>query len=99
AACGSRTVSPRYLLRRLMGMVPLLLGISLLLFVIIHLAPGGPLDAYVGNPSVTPEALAQIKLAYGLDQPLPVQYLKWVKSMAQGVWGYSIRSGCPVSRE
>jgi peptide/nickel transport system permease protein len=92
-------VSPHFLLRRLLGMVPLLLGISLLLFIIIHLAPGGPLDAYVDNPSVTPEALAQIKVAYGLDQPLPVQYLKWVKSLAQGMWGYSIRSGRPVTAE
>ncbi len=92
-------MSPQFLLRRLLGMVPLLLGISLLLFIIIHLAPGGPLDAYVDNPSVTPQALAQIKVAYGLDQPLPVQYLKWVKSMAQGVWGYSIRSGRPVTEE
>jgi peptide/nickel transport system permease protein len=92
-------VTPQFLLRRLIGMVPLLLGISLLLFIIIHLAPGGPLDAYVDNPSVTPEALAQIKVAYGLDQPLPVQYLKWMKSMLQGVWGYSIRSGRPVTQE
>jgi peptide/nickel transport system permease protein len=92
-------MSAQFLLRRLLGMVPLLLGISLLLFVIIHLAPGGPLDAYVDNPSVTPEALEQIKVAYGLDQPLPVQYFKWVKSMAQGMWGYSIRSGRPVTQE
>jgi peptide/nickel transport system permease protein len=80
-------------------MVPLLLGISLLLFVIIHLAPGGPMDAFVDNPSVTPEALEQMKVAYGLDQPLPVQYLKWVQSMLRGVWGYSIRSGRPVTQE
>ncbi len=92
-------MSPQFLLRRLLGVVPLLLGISLLLFIIIHLAPGGPLDAYVDNPSVTPEALAQIKVAYGLDQPLPIQYLKWVKSLAQGMWGYSIRSGRPVTTE
>jgi len=57
------------------------------------------MDAFVDNPSVTPEALEQMKVAYGLDQPLPVQYLKWVKSMLQGVWGYSIRSGRPVTQE
>ncbi len=88
-----------YGLRRVIGAVPLLLAISLLLFSIIHLAPGGPLDVYADNPSVTPEALAQIKTAYGLDKPLPVQYLKWVTSMAQGVWGYSIRTGRPVTTE
>jgi peptide/nickel transport system permease protein len=79
--------------------VPLLLAISLLLFGIVHLAPGGPLDVYADNPSVTPEALAQIRIAYGLDQPVPVQYLKWMKSIAQGMWGYSIRTGRPVTTE
>ncbi len=92
-------MSPGYLLRRLLGAVPLLLAISLLLFSIVHLAPGGPLDVYADNPSVTPQALAQIKVAYGLDKPVPVQYLLWVKSMAQGMWGYSIRTGRPVTME
>jgi peptide/nickel transport system permease protein len=92
-------MSPHLLLRRLLGTVPLLLAISLLLFVVVHLAPGGPLDVYADNPSVTPEALEQIRSAYGLDRPLPVQYLLWVKSMAQGMWGYSIRTGRPVTTE
>ncbi len=92
-------MSPGYLLRRVLGAVPLLLAISLLLFSIVHLAPGGPLDVYADNPSVTPQALAQIKVAYGLDKPVPVQYLLWVKSMAQGMWGYSIRTGRPVTME
>ena len=97
---GARSsVSFRFLVRRLLGAVPLLVAISLLLFVIVHLAPGGPMDVYADNPSVTPEALEQIKIAYGLDQPLPVQYLRWLKSMAQGVWGYSFRTGRPVTTE
>jgi peptide/nickel transport system permease protein len=87
------------LLRRLLGAVPLLLAISLLLFTIVHLAPGGPTDVYADNPSVTPQALAQIRIAYGLDQPLPVQYLRWAGAMARGVWGYSIRTGRPVTTE
>lgn len=88
-----------FFLRRLLGAVPLLLAISLLLFTIVHLAPGGPTDMYAENPSVTPEALANIRIAYGLDKPLATQYLLWVKSMAQGVWGYSIRTGRPVTME
>jgi len=92
-------MSPAMLLRRLLGAVPLLLAISLLLFTIVHLAPGGPTDVYADNPSVTPQALAQIRIAYGLDQPLPVQYLRWVGAMARGVWGYSIRTGRPVTTE
>ena len=92
-------MSLRFLFRRLLGAVPLLLVISLVLFSIIHLAPGGPMDAYVDNPSVTPEALAQIRTAYGLDQPLPMQYLHWVTAIFRGVWGYSIRTGRPVTEE
>jgi peptide/nickel transport system permease protein len=92
-------MSLRFLLRRLLGTLPLLIAVSVLLFGIVHLAPGGPLDVYLENPSVTPEALAQIREAYGLDQPLPVQYLQWARSMLQGVWGYSIRTGRPVTTE
>jgi peptide/nickel transport system permease protein len=92
-------VSLGFFARRLLGAVPLLLAISLLLFAVVHLAPGGPLDVYAENPSVTPEALAQIRVAYGLDQPLPVQYLAWAGSMLRGQWGYSIRTGRPVTME
>jgi peptide/nickel transport system permease protein len=92
-------MSAAFLLKRLLGAVPLLLAISLLLFVIVHLAPGGPLDVYVDNPSVTPEALRQLRIGYGLDRPLPVQYLLWLKSMLEGAWGYSIRTGRPVTQE
>jgi peptide/nickel transport system permease protein len=92
-------MSAAFLLKRLLGAVPLLLAISLLLFVIVHLAPGGPLDVYVDNPSVTPEALEQLRIGYGLDRPLPLQYLLWLKSMLEGAWGYSIRTGRPVTQE
>ena len=85
-----------YVLGRILGTIPLLVGISLILFAIIHFAPGGPLDVYTDNPSVSKEALEQIAKAYGLDQPVPVQYLLWFKSMLLGDWGYSIRTGQPV---
>lgn len=88
-----------YVFRRLLGAVPLLLGISLILFTIVHLAPGGPLDMYAENPAVSKEALQQIAVAYGLDKPVPVQYLMWLKSMLVGDWGYSIRTGRPVFGE
>ncbi|OEO28885.1 diguanylate cyclase [Devosia insulae DS-56] len=88
-----------YIVRRLLGAIPLLFGISLILFTIVHLAPGGPLDVYVDNPSVSKEALDQIAKAYGLDQPVPVQYVLWLKSMLVGDWGYSIRTGRPVLSE
>lgn len=88
-----------HLLKRLLGTLPLLLGVSLLLFGVLHLAPGGPLDVYADNPSVSPEALAQMRVAFGLDQPLPVQYVSWVTAFFTGEWGYSIRTARPVSQE
>ena len=84
----------------MLGAIPLLLGISLILFTIVHLAPGGPLDVYADNPSVSPgSAASRSPAAYGLDQPVPVQYLLWLKSMLVGDWGYSIRTGRPVLTE
>jgi peptide/nickel transport system permease protein len=92
-------MSARVLVNRLLAAIPLLLGISLLLFLVVHLAPGGPLDVYADNPSVTPAALERLYIAYGLDKPLPVQYGLWLKAMLTGDWGYSIRTGRPVLTE
>ena len=92
-------MSLSYLLKRLLGMLPLLLGVSLILFGVLHLAPGGPLDVYADNPSVTQEALAQMKEAFGLNKPLPVQYVSWVWAFFQGEWGFSIRTAQPVVQE
>ncbi|THF86720.1 ABC transporter permease [Deinococcus sp. KSM4-11] len=92
-------VNATHLLKRLLGTLPLLLGVSLLLFGVLHLAPGGPLDVYADNPSVSPEALAQMRTAFGLDQPLPVQYVSWVTAFFTGEWGYSIRTARPVTQE
>jgi peptide/nickel transport system permease protein len=89
----------RYLVGRALGAVPLIFGISLVLFGVIHLAPGGPLDVYGDNPSVSPEALEQIRKAFGLDQPVPIQYLLWLKAMLTGDWGFSFRTGRPVVAE
>ncbi len=88
-----------YVFKRLLGTIPLLLGISLILFAIVHFAPGGPLDVYADNPSVSKEALEQIAKAYGLDQPAYIQYFLWLKAVIVGNWGYSIRTGRPVLTE
>ena len=92
-------MSFRYLLLRVLGAVPLLFGVSLILFAVLHLAPGSPLDIYTENPAVTPEALERIRVALGLDQPLHVQYFSWVRSFALGDWGYSIRTSRPALQE
>jgi peptide/nickel transport system permease protein len=85
-----------YLTRRLLVTIPLLLGVSVILFFVLHLAPGGPADVYADNPSVSPAALENLKRELGLDQPVPLQYVRWLAAFARGEWGFSIRSGQPV---
>lgn len=88
-----------FLLRRLTGTIPLLLGVSIILFGVLHLAPGGPTEIYADNPSVSPEALKNLERELGLDQPLPIQYLRWLGALVQGEFGYSIRSGRPAAKD
>ncbi len=85
-----------YLTRRVLSTIPLLLGVSVILFAVLLLAPGGPADVYADNPGVSAASLENLKRELGLDQPIPVQYLRWVSAFARGQWGYSIRSGQPV---
>lgn len=86
----------RYILRRLLQAIPLLLGISLVSFFIMRLAPGGPLAGYLANPKVSPADVARLEHLWGLDQPLYIQYFKWLWSMLHGDWGMSYRTGRPV---
>jgi len=86
----------RYTLHRLIIAVPLLALISLVVFGLIHLAPGGPVEMYLSNPNVRPEDIARLRASLGLDQPLAIQYLTWVKGFVTGEWGYSFSDGRPV---
>ena len=87
-----------YITRRLLQTIPILLILSVFLFGIVRLMPGGPLAQAQRNPNVTPEQLAAMRLRLGLDQPLPVQYMKWVKAFIfEGDWGYSIKFRRPVA--
>lgn len=81
----------RYIAQRAIGLVPLLLGISLVIFGIVHLAPGGPLAVYAFSPDFTPELQAQIEHNLGLDQPLHIQYFRWLQGMLSGDWGRSYK--------
>jgi peptide/nickel transport system permease protein len=85
-----------YCLRRIIQMVPLLLGISVLGFSLMHLAPGGPTALYTLNPNVTAEDIERIKEAWGLNDPLHVQYLRWAGNMVTGDFGNSFRGGAEV---
>ena len=85
----------RYLLRRLLGAVPLVLGVATVVFFVLHLAPGDPANNLIAT-GLDEAVVAQIRANYGLDQPLPVQYVKWIGSIAQGDFGYSYSQGRPV---
>jgi peptide/nickel transport system permease protein len=85
-----------YLLRRLLGAIPLLWGILTLIFFIIHLAPGDPTARFF-NPNVAPEVIEQMRHNLGLDQPIHVQYFKWLLSFVKGDFGYSFGQMRPIS--
>jgi peptide/nickel transport system permease protein len=86
----------RYIVRRLLQAVPLLLAISAVAFAILKAQPGGPLAAYEGNPDFTEADRQRLEHAFGLDQPLPLQYLTWLGSFVRLDWGYSFASHQPV---
>ncbi len=86
----------RFIVRRVAQSVPLLLVISLLIFALIHAAPGGPLSTYLENPNVRPEDIERLKKAMGLDRPLGLQYLSWLLAFVRGDWGFSYADGRPV---
>ncbi|HEY3383176.1 MAG TPA: ABC transporter permease [Vicinamibacterales bacterium] len=86
----------RFIVRRLCQAVPLLLVVSLLVFLLIHAAPGGPLTLYLSNPNVRPQDIERLRRALGLDRPLWIQYLSWLGAFVRGDWGYSYADGRPV---
>ncbi|GGL00920.1 ABC transporter permease [Deinococcus radiotolerans] len=87
-----------YTIRRLLGMIPTLLLISVVCFTVIQLQPGSFLDQYREDPRVTPESLQAMTRQLGLDQPVWAQYLNWVKGIVlHGDFGYSFANSRPVS--
>jgi peptide/nickel transport system permease protein len=85
-----------FLGRRLAQTVPLLLVVSLLVFALIHSAPGGPLSLYLDNPNVRPADIERLRRQMGLDRPLAEQYVAWLWSFVRGDWGFSYADGRPV---
>jgi peptide/nickel transport system permease protein len=82
----------RYLIRRLLITIPSLLGISVVLFAILALAPGDPFGELATNPAVPPEVQAALRAKFGLDDPIPIRYLHWLAAMLHGDWGFSFVS-------
>jgi peptide/nickel transport system permease protein len=85
-----------YVIRRLLGAIPLLLVITAVVFALMQLAPGGPLAVYGENPHLTAADLQAIKEAMGLDKPPAVQYLYWLKEVVQLNFGHSLFTGRAV---
>ncbi len=84
-----------YLVRRLLGAIPLLLGILTIIFFVVHLAPGDPTARFF-NPNVSPEVIEQMRRNLGLDQPLHIQYWKWLTAFLSGDFGYSFGQMRPI---
>ncbi len=85
-----------YLVKRLLIAIPTIVAISLVIFVIVALAPGDPMAEFALNPSLTEEVRENIRRSLGLDQPLPIRYVKWVWAFFRGDMGYSFTSRSPV---
>src|SRR5215831_4091142 len=80
----------RFLARRLAQMVPLLLGITFLSFLIVGLAPGDFFSALALNPSISPQAVEEMKREFGYGQPLVIRYLAWLWRVLHGDLGISV---------
>ena len=85
-------MSTDFLLRRIMIAIPSLLGISVVLFTVLALAPGDPFGELVTNPNVPAEVRLALRAKFGLDDPIYLRYLRWLWAMLQGDWGFSFVS-------
>jgi peptide/nickel transport system permease protein len=86
----------QYAVRRLLLLLPLLWGLSLAIFLYLHLIPGDPIRARLGEQA-TPELVAQLRHQYGLDLPLPVQYVDWLGGLVHGDLGVTIGTNQPIA--
>ncbi len=87
-----------YLIRRLLIAIPSLLGISVVLFTVLALAPGDPFEELATNPNVPAEVRENLREKLGLNDPVPVRYVRWLAAMLQGDWGYSFASRIDVDQ-
>jgi len=82
----------KYLLRQLLLVIPSVIGISIVLFTLLALAPGDPFEELATNPAIPAEVRANLRASFGLDDPIYLRYFRWFGSMAQGDWGFSFAS-------
>jgi peptide/nickel transport system permease protein len=88
----------RYIFRRLLLLIPVLIGVSVIVFSLVRLIPGDPAELLLGE-DYTQEAAEELRAEWGLDKPIYIQYLIFLKQLLQGDLGTSIRSGRPVTQE
>ncbi|MFM1651857.1 ABC transporter permease [Brevibacillus sp. B_LB10_24] len=88
----------RYILKRIVSLIPIVFGISVLVFTILHLVPGDPASIMLGT-NATPEAIKALRQSMGLDQPLVTQYLHWMGGLLQGDFGVSVHTGQDILPE
>ncbi|MDP3547838.1 MAG: ABC transporter permease [Reyranella sp.] len=81
-----------YLVRRLLIALPSLLGISVVLFTVLALAPGDPFEEMATNPNIPPEVRLALREKFGIDDPVYIRYVRWLSAMMQGDWGFSFAS-------
>jgi peptide/nickel transport system permease protein len=86
----------RYLVRRLLIAIPSLIGISIVLFTVLALAPGDPFEELATNPNVPAAVRAALRVKFGLDDPIAIRYLRWFTAMLHGDWGFSFVSRVDV---
>ncbi len=84
-----------YILRRILYIIPISLAVSLVCFMLVHIAPGDPIDAMV-QPDTPQEVIDRVRAEYGLDKPLPIQFGLWLSKVVQGDFGTSLIKGRPV---
>jgi len=87
----------RYVVKRLLIAVPSILGISVILFTVLALAPGDPFSALATDPSIPPSVAAALRAKFGLDDPIYLRYLRWLVAMLHGEWGFSFASRMDVA--
>ncbi len=86
----------RYLVRRLLIAIPSLIGISVVLFTVLALAPGDPFEELATNPNIPAAVRAALRVKFGLDDPIAIRYLRWFTAMLHGDWGFSFVSRIDV---